>query len=216
MKPPLLMALAAVLGATLYLNTQEDEGVDLVKAGDRPARSADTAAAPTDRGPRATQAQVRPGQSGAAAASALPADRQAWVEASLKQGLDGWQARQADAKLPPQRPMGSAVATAWAAQLPPPPPAPPKPRPLVGPAQPVAPAFPHQWVGNYNDLPAGPTVGKPADKPIQRAILVGPAQTWVVKPGDVIEGQWRVDSIQNRTLQLTYLPLMVARTVAMK
>ena len=53
-------------------------------------------------------------------------------------------------------------------------------------------------------------------RPIQRAVLAGPVATWVVKEGDVIEGQWRVDSIQDRTMRLTYLPLQQSQTVSMK
>ena len=36
------------------------------------------------------------------------------------------------------------------------------------------------------------------------------------KVGDVIDGQWRVDRIQDRQLQLTYLPLQQTLSVAMK
>lgn len=56
----------------------------------------------------------------------------------------------------------------------------------------------------------------PPARPIQRAVLAGPVATWVVKEGDVIEGQWRVDRIQDRTMRLTYLPLQQSQTVSMK
>jgi hypothetical protein len=38
----------------------------------------------------------------------------------------------------------------------------------------------------------------------------------VAREGDVIEGQWRVDQIQERLIRLTYLPLQQSQTVAMK
>ena len=100
----------------------------------------------------------------------------------------------------------------------------------------MAPRFPHAWIGRVNDeavnavtAPAAAAVAnasaaasgataapaRPA-RPIQRAVLAGPVATWVVKEGDVIEGQWRVDSIQDRTMRLTYLPLQQSQTVSMK
>jgi len=51
---------------------------------------------------------------------------------------------------------------------------------------------------------------------VQRAVVAGPSSTWVLKEGDVIEGQWRVDRIDNHTMLLTYLPLKLPQTVAMK
>jgi hypothetical protein len=70
----------------------------------------------------------------------------------------------------------------------------------------MAPAFPHRWLGRMNDeAPA-----------LNRAIVAGPQSTWVVREGDVIEGQWRVDKIQDRSMQLTYLPLQQSQTVTMR
>ena len=67
----------------------------------------------------------------------------------------------------------------------------------------MAPPFPHAWVGRFND-------------PAQRAIVSGADSTWVVAVGDVIDGQWRIDQIQERQMSLTYLPLQQRQTVAMK
>jgi hypothetical protein len=39
--------------------------------------------------------------------------------------------------------------------------------------------------------------------------------TWVVKAGDVIEGQWRIDQIQDRQMRLTYLPLKQSLSISM-
>ena len=95
----------------------------------------------------------------------------------------------------------------------------------------MAPRFPHAWIGRVNDetvsavtAPAsanaaasGATAApaRPA-RPIQRAVLAGPVATWVVKEGDVIDSQWRVDRIQDRSMSLTYLPLQQSQTVSMK
>lgn len=240
MKPPLLIALAVVLGATLYLNGQDDADIDVVRGGERAAPRAPTDAA-GPRSPAATDTPARRGaMAGAPAGAARMADavtdRQAWIGANLKQGLGAWRARRAGVNLPTsgevtmvaQRPTDSGAGrahSAWAAQQPPAPPrlAASVVRQDARPVTPVAPAFPHQWVGSYHELPVGEpraaggaSQPQPQPQPQLRAIVAGAAQTWVVKPGDVIEGQWRVDSIQSRTLQLTYLPLMVASTVAMK
>ena len=87
---------------------------------------------------------------------------------------------------------------AWGASQPPPPPqlkvvqlAPPPPQ---------APRFPHVWVGRFNDM----------------AVVAGPQTTWVLAEGQVIEGQWRVEHIRDRQMQLIYLPLNQAQTVAMQ
>lgn len=126
-------------------------------------------------------------------APSAEADLQARSKVHLVQSVSLWQAR-----LQPSTPV-RALSTAWSSQQPPPPP----PEPVLAPPPPRAPAFPHAWVGRYID-----------DQP--RAIINGPTTTWVVKVGDVIEGQWRVDRIQDRQLQLTYLPLQQTLSVAMK
>ena len=97
--------------------------------------------------------------------------------------------------------MTAGVPSAWSSQVPPPPP--PAPR-LAESAEPVAPRFPLDWVGRYDDAVK------------QRAVLSGPLRTWVVGVGEVIEGQWRVDRIHERTMTLTYLPLQQSQNVSMK
>jgi hypothetical protein len=74
----------------------------------------------------------------------------------------------------------------------------------------MAPRFPHQWVGRFDDE-AVP--GQPAT---QRAVLQGRQETWVVQVGDVIESTWRVDRVQARVMQLTYLPLGQTQTVTLR
>lgn len=77
----------------------------------------------------------------------------------------------------------------------------------------MAPRFPHAWIGRVNDEASS---AASAPRAIQRAVLAGPVATWVVKEGDVIDSQWRVDRIQDRSMSLTYLPLQQSQTVSMK
>lgn len=88
---------------------------------------------------------------------------------------------------------------AWGASRPPPPPE-VKVAQLAPPPPPQAPRFPHAWVGRFNDM----------------AVVSGAQTTWVLAEGQVIEGQWRVEHIRDRQMQLIYLPLNQAQTVAMQ
>lgn len=106
-----------------------------------------------------------------------------------------WQSRQ------PLPPLPKDTVLPWDSQRPPPAPLPEVVS--IAPPPPMAPLFPHAWVGRFND-------------PASRAIVSGADSTWVVAVGDVIDGQWRVDQIQERQMSLTYLPLQQRQTVAMK
>lgn len=203
MRTPLMIGLAGVLGATLWLSSLDEGegGADAVEVvtSRRPADAAP--ASPGTRAPNATSLKA----TSTAAPASTPA---ASVQAALQSGLGGWLARRTEAAtLPPARPMTAATPSAWAAQLPPPPPA---PRRVVqeAPPPPMAPRFPHAWVGRFND--------ESASRPLQRAVVSGPVSTWVVSAGDVIDGQWRVDRIQGHTMSLTYLPLQQSQIVSMK
>lgn len=208
MRTPLMIGLAAVLGATLWLSSQDegDEGADAVEVVTS-RRPADAASAST--GTRAPDATSSTATSPNAISPAAPASNPAAaVQASLQSGLSGWLARRTEAAtLPPARPMTAATPSAWSAQLPPPPPAPRRVA-QEAPPPPMAPRFPHAWVGRFND--------ESAPRPLQRAVVSGPVSTWVVSAGDVIEGQWRVDRIQGHTMSLTYLPLQQSQIVSMK
>jgi hypothetical protein len=76
-------------------------------------------------------------------------------------------------------------------------------------------------VGRVNDEPAASlsaassTSDAAGAQPLQRAVLSSAQATWVVKAGDVIEGQWRIDQIQDRQMRLTYLPLKQSLSISM-
>lgn len=233
MKPILMLALAAAVGATVWVSSQDDGSVEPVKGEARKSASRAGSARQSDAdqgdaGTTASSDRSRPagqsrGRVGAASGEEAKGDQMAWEHEALMDGVRRWQARQ----------LGEAFsakgASAWASMQPPPPPvkvaqAPPPPPP------PVAPPFPHKWIGRFNDEtsadpspPAASASGTafgvhPAPqrtKPIERAIVVSQTSTWVLKQGDVIEGQWRVDQIEARTMRLTYLPLNLPQTVAM-
>lgn len=98
---------------------------------------------------------------------------------------------------------------AWSVPAPPPAPAPvavaPVPPAVVAePVEPVAPAFPYVLVGRVED---GPVV---------HALFSGPTQSLSVKALDVIDGQWRVDSVDSRGVSLTWLPGGSRQTLAFR
>lgn len=191
MSRPVLIALLVALAATFWLQQTEvdADGADVVEVAERRATPA-SAASP------GSSLTSRP------AGGDVLAD-QAWLQDRVR-AVRSIRA-QAEA-LPPPSPMTSAAPTAWAAALPPPPPAPK----AAANIQPLAPPFPHQWVGRFDDEPVG------GHKALRRAVISGPVSTWVAREGDVIEGQWRIDQIQERLMRLTYLPLQQSQTVALK
>lgn len=218
----LLIALVVVGGLAAFLGGQGDD--DLLasqKGGKAPRRhereqAADGASA--DR-PKST---AGPGRE---AKGELVAP---WVAASLMDGVQRWQERGLQREQQREHVRdGVAVADqsfkpalAWASTAPPAPPpmrqrveeeAPPPLPP------PMAPRFPHAWVGRFNDdAPLQAASSASAPLPVARAVLTSPQSTWVVRVGDVIEGQWRIDRIQDRTMSLTYLPLQQQQTVVMR
>ncbi|GAB3626139.1 hypothetical protein PTE30175_00863 [Pandoraea terrae] len=81
--------------------------------------------------------------------------------------------------------------------LPPPPPPPPAPAPVpeVKPA-PTAPPLPFAYVGAQN---------RDTDKP--RVFLSSGDRLLIVSPGEMIDGQYRIESISATGVVFTYLPL---------
>lgn len=213
----LLLVLALVGGLSLYLGSQSDD--DLLAAsrqpGGKPGAQA-SRAGPGDQGEQGERAEQPEGPR-AKTAAPRPSDKRApamepWLADGLTQGVTQWQARLART--------GASRAgepDAWRSVQPPP------PRAAVAdpgpPPAPTAPPFPHAWVGRFNDeavAMAASGASAPASQVIARAVLAGPQSTWVVRAGDVIEGQWRIDRIQDRTMSLTYLPLKQQQTVVMR
>lgn len=75
-----------------------------------------------------------------------------------------------------------------------------------------APPFPYQWVGRWE--PALDDSGA-AGTPAPMAVIAGNRTTWVVKRGDLIDAQWRVDAITATSMELTYLPLSSTQKISM-
>lgn len=200
MNRKLMIGLAVVAGLSLYVSLQSDD--ELLAPGKAGARA----------GPSATKV-VRAGGKGAAAVVPMVP----WVSAALVDGIRQWQARINPGE---RQATFDANRQPWSSARPPAPPPPPVlAQQDAPPPPPMAPRFPHAWVGRFNDEPIALAAGAasdPAKAGIARAVLTGPQSTWVVRAGDVIEGQWRVDRIQDRTMSLTYLPLQQQQTIAMR
>lgn len=213
MNRKLWIALVVVGGLAVWMGGQGDD--DLLasqKGGKAPRRhereqNADAPSADRQR-PKA-----RPGSE---AKGELIAP---WVAASLMDGVRRWQQRGPvqDGDVATDRSFRTGLA--WASTVPP---APPPIRQRAEevdspPTPPMAPRFPHAWVGRFNDdAPLQAASSASAPPPVARAVLTSPQSTWVVRAGDVIEGQWRIDRIQDRTMSLTYLPLQQQQTVVMR
>ena len=98
------------------------------------------------------------------------------------------------------------AASALAAWMPPPPP-PPPPAPVaapMAPPPPVAPPFPYQLIGRLDEG------GKPV------ALLAGPSRTVAAREGEVLDGQWRVQSVQPSGVQLVWLPAQLPQSIAFR
>jgi len=216
-RPGLLIALLVMLGATAWSLLQDDEPAPRHKPATRQASrapgSSDSAnsANSTLSGARSLRA-ARAGE-GAASAAAVSASAASAALQGLTEQVARWQTRGAFDTL------GEVGAAAWSSKVPPPPP-PPKPVPPPPPPPPVAPPFPYQWVGRWQEPVGAPVAASaPSAKPADArnlAVITGPNQTWVVKPGDVIEGQWRIDAITDTSVQVTYLPLSQTQTISMR
>lgn len=107
------------------------------------------------------------------------------------------QARQPEATVEDAFPVKS-----WA---PPPPPPPPKvvpkravvipPPPPPPPPKPTAPPLPYKYLGRFED------------RGVATIFLEAGDRNFLVKPGDTLDGNYRLDAIQGNTLIFTYLPL---------
>ncbi|KVQ00045.1 hypothetical protein WJ96_35800 [Burkholderia ubonensis] len=77
------------------------------------------------------------------------------------------------------------------------------PLPIARPAPPTAPPVPFTYVGELDAK---------ADKP--QVFLSNGDQLLIVSPGDVIDGQYRVDAVSASNVVLTYLPLNQTQVVS--
>jgi hypothetical protein len=96
---------------------------------------------------------------------------------------------------PAQDGLGEAQRDAFVARdwTPPPPPA-PKPLPLP-PPPPTAPPLPYRYLGKWKE-----------DGQLVVYLLIG-NQAYLVKGGELLNGQWRVDEVNERSIRFTYVPL---------
>lgn len=173
--------LALVLAAAAWLGQSPDDELLAPREtrADRSGPTRDPASAP---GP----VPARTAPAAAPAKAAASASSEAWASPEWWQAQrTAWAQRAVLRDAPPP---DSAAWGAWA-------PAPPAPEPRAADAlAPQAPAFPHAWVGRVVD-----------DAP--RAVIAGPQRTWVLRVGEVLDGQWRLDTLGERQLGFTYLPL---------
>ena len=69
------------------------------------------------------------------------------------------------------------------------------------PPAPVAPPFPYQLIGRFDDGGAS------------QALLLGATQTLGVRAGDVVDGQWRVEAVDGAGVSLTWIPAGLRQTL---
>jgi hypothetical protein len=180
-------ALALTLAATLWLAASDEADNH-------------SAAQPVAGNSRAPVLAAGTGSSARSSTSTTNAAAQAEAKADAAAPLD-WApvARPAWAQLPAD----DAQFAAWSP--PPPPPAPPfVAPPPPPPAAPQAPPFPYQLIGRLVE-------GDQA-----QILLAGPSSTLAVRVGDVVDGQWRVDQINERGLNLTWLPAKLNQTIGFR
>lgn len=83
----------------------------------------------------------------------------------------------------------------------PPPPPPPKALPPPPPAPPMAPPLPYRYLGKW--LEDGKLV----------VFLQAGNRSILVRGGEILDGQWKVDEITPRSAQFVYLPLAQTTTL---
>ena len=182
----LAVAAAITLAATAWTALQPD---DPPPASKQQRQRRDAALSPTRAPAPGSAATATPTTTTPPTASArASATTSPWPDAPRIDHRQPW-------------PAGIAQGVAgWTATPPPQPPAPPPVRTAAVAAQPQAPAFPYVLIGRLDD-------GEP------RALLSGPLRSFGVKPADVIDGQWRVDSVAAQGLTLTWLPGSLKKTL---
>lgn len=76
---------------------------------------------------------------------------------------------------------------------------------------PETPPFPYQWVGLWEQAAEDDNTGPNAPM----AVIAGANATRIVKRGDVIDRQWRIEAITPTAVRLVYLPLSSPLTITM-
>lgn len=152
----------------------------------------------------AAQMEEQEGEAPVAVAPTRPAPRPAAPAASTMAPAPApaW-------ALAERTPWPEASGSQLAAWSPPPPPPPPPAAPLqaavVDTGPPPAPPFPYQLIGRLEEG------GVPA-----QALLASGNRSLSAKAGDVIDGQWRVDSVGPSGLALTWLPGQQTQTLTFR
>ena len=92
--------------------------------------------------------------------------------------------------------LGEAKVDAFAVRdwIPPPPP-PPKPAPPPPPPPPTAPPLPYRYLGKWKQ-----------DDQLIVFLQIG-NQAYAVRGGEILDGQWRVDDVNERSIRFNYVPL---------
>lgn len=100
-------------------------------------------------------------------------------------------------------PANAPALAAWGPPLSPP--APPSALPSIAaeaiPPVPQPPPLPYTLIGRLED--GGQVM----------ALIAGPTRTLSARAGDILDGQWRIDSIQSNAVTLTWLPANVTQTL---
>lgn len=207
MKKPLLVALAAVLSSALYLNAQDEADIELAKGAAKRAQRP---------GPIESVGGVAkaPSFSPATASAAPGGGADALQMRTMRSAMMRWLERAEEIS------PGGSGESAWVASMPVPMRVEAEPSETESPqVEPAPPAFPHAWVGRIeDDGPPGtaesPVAGASAvRRPPLRAVISSADRTWLVREGEMLDENWRLDAIHSRSLQLTYLPLNKTLTV---
>lgn len=183
LNPALRWALLATALATVFVALQHDETDAVIQPAATSRRAAMTVNAGTGTGtgagtgPNANAAAV-PGVAGNPAGASRPD----LVDAARR----GWPAAPASARAAEWPALVATALAAWQ-PAPPPPPSPEAvsaPVPPTPPSPPPAPAFPYTLIGRVED---GDDV---------QVLLSGPLRTVSARLNDLVDGQWRLESIQ--------------------
>lgn len=142
---------------------------------------------------------VRQRQVASPAAVRLDVDRLRRLQPGAGQPVDGGTADGIVEAAPPKAGVVDAFATkTWYVPPPPPPPV-----AVAPPPKPMAPPLPFSFMGRY-DEPDKPTV----------IMLVKGDRLYTVTVGDSIDGTYRVDRVDDRVVEMIYLPLQEKQQLA--